>query len=148
MKLVKNIKRTESLQLAILCADIFEYSKHTNEDQEGTHKNLQDRFSIVEEIVKRNNGSIIRMHGDSLLITFEHVRNAIYCATEIQTSSHEHNFKIPLNNELLFRIGISYGEVICQEQEPYGAPVNIAKRLEELARPGGIYLSDSAHSAR
>jgi len=145
MKLVQSY--SEQKHLAVLCADIFEYTRHMSVDQEQTHSNVKERFKIIAEIVKNNAGTIIRHQGDSLLITFEHARNAIYCAAEIQRSSHEHNFKLPLNNELLFRIGISFGGVICEDQEPYGYAVNVAKRLEELASPGGIYLSDFVYDA-
>ena len=87
------------------------------------------------------------MLGDSVLVSFEQSRNAIYCAAEIQRASHAHNFKLELNQELLFRIGISYGEVICENNEPYGNAVNIAKRLEELAKPGGIYIAHDVHNS-
>ncbi len=136
-------KYTSSVQnLAVLCADIYEYTKLTHQDQVNTHKNLKARFKNVQRIIEENNGNIIRMFGDSVLVSFEYARNAIYCAAEIQRASHAHNFKLELNQELLFRIGISYGEVICEQDEPYGNAVNIAKRLEELAKPGGIYIAD------
>jgi|GEM_PF-2719781 len=136
-------KHSSSVQnLAILCADIYEYTKLTNQDQLNTHKNLKNRFKIIQQIIQENNGTIIRMFGDSILVSFEYARNAIYCAAEIQRASHAHNFKLELNQELLFRIGISYGKVICENEEPYGNAVNIAKRLEELAKPGGIYIAD------
>ena len=136
-------KYTSSVQnLAVLCADIYEYTKLTHQDQVNTHKNLKARFKNVQRIIEENNGNIIRMFGDSVLVSFEYARNAIYCAAEIQRASHAHNFKLELNQELLFRIGISYGEVICEQDEPYGNAVNIAKRLEELAIPGGIYIAD------
>ena len=138
-------KPTSSVQnLAILCADIYEYTKLTNQDQINTHKNLKSRFKILHRIIEENKGNIIRMHGDSLLVSFEYCRNAIYCAAEIQRASHAHNFKLELNQELLFRVGIAYGEVICEHDEPYGKAVNVAKRLEELAKPGGIYIADNA----
>lgn len=145
MKSVPNINGLNSTRkLAIICADIYEYSKHTYQDQVNTHKNLKSRFEIIDRIIEENNGLVIRMHGDSVLISFDNPRNAIYCAAEIQRASHAHNFKLELNQELLFRIGISYGEVICEHNEPYGNTVNIAKRLEELAKPGGIYISHDA----
>ena len=136
-------KNNSTIQnLTILCADIYEYTKLTNQDQVNTHKNLKSRFKILERVIDENNGNIIRMFGDSVLISFEDARNAIYCAAEIQRASQAHNFKLELNQELLFRIGIAYGEVICEHNEPYGNAVNIAKRLEELAKPGGIYIAD------
>lgn len=145
MNIISKDKNIHSLnKLAIMCADIFEYSKLTYQDQINTHKNLKARFNIIERIIIENKGKIIRMHGDSVLVSFDYARNAIYCAAEIQRASQAHNFKLELNQELLFRIGISYGEVICENDEPYGNTVNIAKRLEELAKPGGIYISNTA----
>ena len=147
MKIVKNIAGTTQHMMAILCADIFEYSKHTSEDQAGTHKVVRDRFELIEKVIDKNDGNIIRMQGDGILVAFSNVRNAIYCATEIQISSHQHNFKLSLNYELLFRVGISFGQVILEDNEPFGNAVNTAKRLEELAKPGGIYISSDTYEA-
>ena len=145
MKLIENNNESKDTSLAIICADIFEYSKKTRDDHVGTHRVLKDRLEIVQAIVHKNQGRVIRLQGDGLLISFKKVRNAIYCATEIQTASHEHNFKLPLINRMLFRIGISFGSVICEGDEPFGQAVNTAKRLEELADPGGIYISSEAY---
>ena len=147
MKITDHTGASEQIVLAVLCADIYEYSKRTSEDHVGTHRALKQRFEIVEDIVNKNIGQVIRFQGDSVLITFDNIRNAIYCATEIQTASHKHNFKLPILNKLLFRIGISYGSVISEDGEPFGAAVNTAKRLEELADPGGIYISSDASEA-
>lgn len=141
MNILSDKNNSTVQNLAILCADIYEYTKLTNQDQLNTHKNLKSRFKILERVIAENNGNIIRMLGDSVLVSFEDARNAIYCAAEIQRASHAQNFKLELNQELLFRIGIAYGEVICEHDEPYGNAVNIAKRLEELSKPGGIYIA-------
>ena len=147
MNIITDQNTSVTQKLAVLCADIYEYTKLTNQDQITTHKNLKERFKKLNKIIEKNNGTIIRMLGDSILISFEHARNAIYCAAEIQRASYAHNFKLDLNQELLFRIGISYGEVICENDEPFGNTVNIAKRLEELAKPGGIYIAHDIHDS-
>jgi Adenylate cyclase, family 3 (some proteins contain HAMP domain) len=144
MKLVTNNRELNHKTLAVLCADIYNYSKLTEENEEATHNNLKSRLDIVEDIILRNNGSVNRLIGDSLLSTFARVSDAVYAAAEINAASHKHNFNLNIDNQLMYRIGITYGDVIFDTEEPYGNIVNLASRIEGLVEPGGIYITQNA----
>lgn len=144
MKLVSDNQDLNHKELAVLCADIYNYSKLTEEDEDATHNNLKDRLTIVEAMIVRNNGKINRLIGDSVLAIFNSVSDAVYAAAEIHAASHKHNFKLNIDNQLMYRIGITYGDVIFDTDEPYGNIVNLASRIEGLVEPGGIYITERA----
>ena len=144
MKLVSGNQDLNHEELAVLCADIYNYSKLTEADQDSTHSNLKDRLSLVKTMIVRNNGTINRLIGDSVLATFRGVSDAVYAAAEIHAASHKHNFKLNIDNQLMYRIGITYGDVIFDTEEPYGNIVNLAARIEGLVEPGGIYITERA----
>jgi adenylate cyclase len=146
MKIVKNNITLDRKTLAVLSADVYNYSKLTEENEEPTHINLRNRLKIFERIILNNYGSVNRLVGDNILATFEKVSDAIYAAAEIQAASHKDNFELSINSQLLFRIGIAYGDVIFDMNEPYGNIVNIASRLESLSEPSGIYITEYATS--
>ncbi|MGI9227938.1 MAG: adenylate/guanylate cyclase domain-containing protein [Gammaproteobacteria bacterium] len=144
MKLVTKNEQLNHEQLAVLCADIYNYSKLTEVNEDATHKNLKNRLNIVENMIVRNNGSVNRLIGDSVLATFRSVSDAVYAAAEIHAASHKHNFSLNIDNQLMYRIGITYGDVIFDTEEPYGNIVNLASRIEGLVEPGGIYITEYA----
>lgn len=144
MKLVRNNEELSHKKLAVLCADIYNYSRLTEENEDVTHNNLKHRLNLVESMIVRNNGTVNRLIGDSVLATFNSVSDAVYAAAEIHASSHKHNFKLNIDNQLIYRIGITFGDVIFDTDEPYGNIVNLASRIEELVEPGGIYITESA----
>ena len=144
MKLVSNNDELRHEKLAVLCADIYNYSKLTEENEDITHNNLKNRLSLVENMIIRNNGVINRLIGDSVLATFECVSEAVYAAAEIHAASHKHNFKLNIDKQLMYRIGITYGDVIFDADEPYGNIVNLASRIEGLVEPGSVYITETA----
>ncbi|MGH1537144.1 MAG: adenylate/guanylate cyclase domain-containing protein [Gammaproteobacteria bacterium] len=144
MKLVSPNEELNHKKLAVLCADIYNYSKLTEENEDATHSSLKQRLSIVETMITRNTGTVNRLIGDSVLATFQSVSDAVYAAAEIHAASHKHNFKLNVDNQLMYRIGITYGEVIFDTEEPYGNIVNLASRIEGLVEPGGIYITERA----
>ena len=144
MKLVSNNEELNHKKLAVLCADIYNYSKLTEEKEDETHNNLRHRLHLVKKIVDRNKGAVNRLIGDSVLATFVSVSDAVYAAAEIHAASHKHNFKLSIDNQLIYRIGITFGDVIFDADEPYGNNVNLASRIESLVEPGGIYITENA----
>lgn len=144
MKLVTNNEQLNHEEMAVLCADIYNYSKLTEANEDATHNSLKQRLSIVEKMIVRNNGTVNRLIGDSVLATFQNVSDAVYAAAEIHAASHKHNFKLNIDNQLMYRIGITYGDVIFDTDEPYGNIVNLASRIEGLVEPGGIYITERA----
>ncbi len=130
----------------ILFADVAEYARLTETNEELTHSNLCVRFSLISNLVRHHNGVIHRTEGDSVLATFASPTKALQCAVDIQTSSFEQNETLQKEENLSFRIGINCGEVIIDSGETFGNCVNITKRLESLAEPGGIVFSESLFS--
>ncbi len=133
--------------VAVLFADIFEYSKHTELYESETHKNLQNVLERAHQLVSKNSGFVSRAHGDSILATFSNSLDAVYCAVEIHAATNRHNFYIVEKHQLKFRIGINFGEVIYDiNDQPYGNVVNIAARLEKMADPGDTVISENTFS--
>ena len=132
---------------AILYADVAGYSKLTGEDEEGTHRRLRELLDLVSETVRSHGGSVVHYAGDAVLADFPTVTEALASATAIQSQISERNREIAENRRIRFRIGVNLGEVIVDRDDIYGDGVNVAARLEALAEPGGICISESAHAA-
>ncbi|MEM7463151.1 MAG: adenylate/guanylate cyclase domain-containing protein, partial [Pseudomonadota bacterium] len=125
---------------AILAADIVGYSKLMGADQEGTVSALrQMRDALLEPVVGRNRGNIVKGMGDGWIIEFPSVTDAVGCAVTIQQSLTQHEF-------IRLRIGIHTGEVNFENDDVFGDGVNVASRLENLAEPGQILISDTAYA--
>ncbi len=133
------------IKCAILLADIVNYSELTETNETKTHENLTQRFRVIKKIVKSKRGTIVRLRGDSVMATFPTSEEAVYCASEIQTAATNLNNHSPTSEQINFRIGVNYGYIVLDEGEPYGNEVNITARLQELATPNDIYLSEQAH---
>ena len=130
---------------AVLCADVVGYTKLCERDEEWIHNELVKRFSIFRKIILDNSGRIVRTRGDSILVTFNNIKQALYCAIEMHETSADLNLDLCLDNQVIFRIGLNYGELIFDEGEPYGKAVNTAIRIQEIAKPGEIYISNTIH---
>ena len=125
---------------AILAADVVGYSRLMAEDEEATLSLVQaHRADLFDPKVAENNGRIIKLMGDGTLVEFSSVIDAVNCAIAIQSALAETGSTIRL------RIGINLGDVILESGDIYGDGVNIAARLESLADPGGVCISDSVH---
>ncbi len=138
--------KTTKNNCALLCADIVNYTELTENNEVRTHELLTQRFSAIEEIVSSKQGSIVRLRGDSVMATFSSTEEALYCAAEIQTAAINLNNHLEIEEQIHFRIAISYGQVMIDEGEPYGIEVNVTARLQELASPDEIYLSEQARN--
>ncbi len=125
---------------AILAADIVGYSKLMGADQEGTLEALrQMRDALLEPVVGRNRGNIVKRMGDGWIVEFPSVTDAVGCAVTVQQSLAEHEF-------IRLRIGIHTGDVNFENDDVFGDGVNVASRLEGLADPGQILISDTAYA--
>ncbi len=127
----------------ILFADVAEYARLTEKNEDRTHANLCARYSLISNIIRHHCGVIHRTEGDSLLATFTSTSNALQCAIDIQSISSEHNETLSSNEKFKLRIGINCGEVLIDNGEAFGNCVNIAKRLEAFAKPGEIIFSET-----
>jgi adenylate cyclase len=129
----------------IVAADAEGYSRLIASDEEGTIAALRaHRSELIDTVIAEHRGRIANTAGDSLLIEFSSVVEAVRCAMVIQGGMEERNHDISSDRRIAFRIGINVGDVIEQEGDLLGDGVNVAARLEQLAPAGGICLSRSA----
>jgi TolB-like protein/class 3 adenylate cyclase len=130
---------------AILAADVAGYSRLMGQDEEGTHDRLKVHLrQLVNPKIKEYRGRIVKNTGDGMLAEFSSVVNAVRCAVEVQRGMANRNAQTPEDQRIVFRVGINLGDVIVEPGDIYGDGVNIASRLEALAEPGGICISDDA----
>ncbi len=127
---------------AILYADVVDYSRLTGIDEEGTHRTLSAYLDVITKAVEGEGGTVVHFAGDAVLADFPSVVVAMSCALAVQRDLGARNAEIPDDSKLQFRIGINLGDVIVDRNDIYGDGVNIAARLESLADPGGICISD------
>src|SRR3989442_1131712 len=130
---------------AILAADIAGYSRLMHEDEAATVRDLKSHQSVILPLVGRHGGRIIDTAGDGLMAEFTSVIGATACAVEIQTVLAQRNEGVADSRRMLFRIGITLGDVIHDETRIYGDGINIAGRLEALAEPGGVLVSNTVY---
>ena len=130
---------------AILAADVQGYSHHTELNEEASTATLRMYRAVVEESISAHRGHIFSSAGDGVVAEFPSVVEAIRCGVEIQNEIAERNAAVPEDGRMQFRIGVNLGDVIAEENNLYGTGVNVAVRLEQLAKPGGICLSQTVY---
>jgi TolB-like protein len=122
------------------------YSRLMGADESGTLAALRShREELWRPKIAEHGGSIVGSAGDSLLVEFSSVVAAVRSAMEIQRAMVERSATASEDRRMLLRIGVHLGEVIAQDQTIYGDGVNIAARLQEVAEPGGICISNAVH---
>ncbi|SVC07068.1 uncharacterized protein METZ01_LOCUS259922, partial [marine metagenome] len=129
----------------ILATDVVGYSSKMEENEDQTLKNLKVCRSIIDGLVKEHHGRIFNTAGDSVLVEFESAVEAVVCASEFQNTIKGRNNSVSEEDQMQFRIGINFGDVVIEGDNLYGDGVNVAARLEALAQPGGICLSKNVH---
>jgi len=131
---------------AILAADVVGYSRMMRADEEGTHERLKaHRHELVDRKITEHHGRIVKYTGDGMLAEFPSVVEAVLCAVEVQCGMSRRNLEISADERICFRIGINLGDVIAEPEDIYGDGVNIAARLEALAEPNGICISQTVY---
>ena len=128
---------------AILYADVCGYSRLTEADEIGTHRQLSASLDLIADRIRNSSGEVVHYAGDAVLARFQSVVAATNCAIGIQNAIDRLCAELDEDKRLLFRIGLNLGEVIVDRNDIYGDGVNVAARLESLADPGGICISDS-----
>lgn len=132
---------------AILVADVVGYSRLAGADEERILARLRTlRSDLIDPTIAVHNGRIVKRTGDGSLIEFRSVVDAVRCAIEVQRAMLERNAGVPEDRRIEFRIGIHLGDVVEESDgDLMGDGVNIASRLEGIARPGAICLSEDAY---
>jgi adenylate cyclase len=130
---------------AILCADVYGYSRLMGGDEEATLVTLTAHRKIIDSLIERHHGRFVNSAGDSVLAEFASVVEAVNCAVDIQIALKTENAKLPPERRMEFRIGVNLGDVMVEGDQIYGDGINVAARLESLADPGGICISGTVH---
>jgi len=132
---------------AILAADVAGYSRLTGADEEGTLARIRAlRSEVIDSILAANRGRIANTAGDSLLVEFASAVDAVRAAKEIQRAMALRNAEFVSDKRIEFRIGVHVGDVMVEDDgDLRGDGVNIAARLEGIAKPGGVCLSEDAY---
>jgi len=131
---------------AIFALDMVGYSRLMEADEMGTivhHK--KHRNELIDPAIIRSGGRIVKEMGDGILAEFTSVAGAVRCAIEIQIAIPSSETRSPEGELICYRIGINLGDIMDDGQEVYGDGINVAARLEQMAEPGGICISGTAH---
>ena len=129
---------------AILAADVAGYTGLMEQDEAGTFERVRSyRKELFEPEIERHHGRIFKLMGDGLLAEFASVVEAVECAVILQRGMVERNSDVPEESRILVRIGINLGDVIVEGEDRHGEGVNIAARLQQMAEPGGISVSQT-----
>jgi adenylate cyclase len=139
-------ERVERRLAAVLAADVAGYSRLMGRDEERTLANLKSfRKTLFDPAIAAHRGRIVKTTGDGMLVEFASAVDAARCAVEVQRGMAGQNADIPQDLRIEFRIGIHVGDIIIDDNDIFGDGVNIAARLEGIAEPGGVCISDDAH---
>jgi adenylate cyclase len=128
----------------IMASDVVGYSRLMGIDERGTLAALKKhRHELLDVKIAVHQGRIIKLIGDGMLAEFRTAEEAVLCAVEIQREMRKRNSDIPRDRRIDFRIGINIGDILFEDDDVYGDGVNVAARIENIAKPGGIAVSSS-----
>src|ERR1700727_1823266 len=132
---------------AILVADVVGYSRLAGADEDRTLARLRGlRSDLIDPAIAAHRGRIVKRTGDGSIVEFRSVVDAVRCAVEVQTGMVERNMGLPPEKRIEFRLGVHLGDVVEEHDgDLMGDGVNIAARLESIAKPGAICLSEDAY---
>ena len=131
--------------VAVFAADVEGYSRLMGADEVGTLKGLTERRAILDRIIGEHRGRIANTAGDSVLAEFGSAVDAVKCAVDAQAALAEANARVAPDRRIRFRIGVHIGDVMVRAGDLFGDGVNIAARLQTLAKPGAVCISGATH---
>ena len=127
---------------AIMLTDMVGYSAIAQKNEELSLELLEKHREILRSILPLHNGKEIKTIGDAFLLEFGSALDAVICSIAIQEEFQKYNDSCPADRKILLRIGIHLGDIVSRDGDIYGDGVNISSRIEPLARPGGICISE------
>ncbi len=127
--------------------DIYGYSAKMSRDENAALTLLKEHNRLLSEVIERHSGRVLKTMGDAYFAEFDAAFSAVACAVEIQTALKEYNQDRPAYDRIVIRIGLHIGDVIVDGEDLYGEGVNVAARLQPLAEPGGICMSQAVYQA-
>jgi len=140
-------ERVQRRLAAILIADVVGYSRLMGKDEEGVLATLTGHIcELIEPCIDEYRGRLVKTTGDGILAEFASAVEAVACAASFQEGMARRNADIPADKRIVFRIGVNLGDVIFQNEDVFGDGVNIAARLETLADPSGVVVSDKVYA--
>ena len=129
---------------AIMAADVVGYSRLMGTNEVGTLTSLKDhRAALIDPCIAKHQGRIVKLTGDGMLVEFPSVVSAVECATHVQREMRERNASVAEDRRIEFRIGINLGDIIVDDDDIFGDGVNVASRIEGIAKPGGVAVSSA-----
>src|SRR6516164_6549404 len=131
--------------VAVFAADVEGYSRLMGADEVGTLKGLTERRAILDRLIGDHGGRIANTAGDSVLAEFGSAVDAVQCAVEAQSALAKANSSIAPDKRIDFRIGIHIGDVMVRAGDLFGDGVNIAARLQSIAKPGSLCISGATY---
>ncbi|MEQ1956233.1 adenylate/guanylate cyclase domain-containing protein [Mesorhizobium yinganensis] len=139
-------ERTQRRLVAILATDIVGYSRLVENDEAGTLAAIRSlRFNVIDPLLAKHNGRIVKLMGDGAIVEFGSVVDAATCAVARQYETAAAQAATPAERRIVFRMGINLGDVVVEGDDLLGDGVNVAARLEQLCDPGGVLLSGTVY---
>ena len=127
---------------AVLIADAVGYSLRMTDDETRTHRQfMSDMDSVFKPLIGSHSGHVVKTTGDGFLARFDSAVQAVECATAMQRQMKERLDALPPDRRMPYRMGINAGDIIIEPEDVYGDDVNLARRLEEMATPGDVYIT-------
>ena len=131
--------------VAVFAADVEGYSRLMGADEVGTLKGLTERRAILDRLIGEHRGRIANTAGDSVLAEFGSAVDAVQCAVDAQAALAESNASLSPDRRIAFRMGVHIGDVMVRAGDLFGDGVNIAARMQSIAKPGGACISGATY---
>jgi len=133
---------------AVFVADMVGYSRLMESDEDGVlARQKNHRRQLIDPEISRHRGRIVKTTGDGMLAEFSSAQDAVRCAIDIQSEMIQRETDEDEQRRIKYRVGINLGDVVFEDNDIFGDGVNVAARLEGLAEPGGVCISDIVHQA-
>lgn len=143
----KSVDSGKKRPAAVMFTDVVDFSRHMEENEEMTLQSFQRDLKNIVDLTARYDGIIVKTVGDGVLVYFSSSVSAVRCALDLQRNFKERKHSFPAESRLEHRVGIHHGEIVAYGYDIMGRTVNIAARLQQIAPPGGICVSETLYDS-